>query len=1030
MADQIVSWGGFNSKGTSGLGITGSLSLSSGSIAVTGPNSMSFNYTADDTSPTFIKMTNGGNGVNTGGTIAFPYGSIIGNYGGITLGTSGGSSYNLKLATSGDLTWTGANLNFQTSGNSSIGSSGISGTSMTFKSGGSFVFNSFLGGARDIIKFSQAGNLQVGGFTDAARVEIKGSGTTSSTTALLVQNANASASLAVLDNGNIGIGTASPTAQLHFNGQGSGTYLIKAPGINGNPQFQIYRPQDNTTSVIWYSTGNTPQGSINNDTSARMRISGSWFIDNDGVSLLEAYSGYTKPALDLYTYTYQYDFNTPLLRARTNTGNTVGDTIFQVNQNGNIYTSGSIGIGTTSPAAKLHISGSSGSALFEIDSPAVNNILFVSGSGNVGIGTGIPSASLHISGSSGSVLFEIDSPSQQNILYVSGSGRIGIGKSTEYALEIANTSSLLVSATGWAPTTNSTASAAVSINPNIFATAGGRSYYSLYVANPGITISGSFGTYDFRSIYAAGKIDAPGGINAGNSRFYATSNAVSFQGYNPFNGTTGADHGGITFTSRQVDGNDEAGIGATYGNGSRLYLYNKYNASDSKIIFALGGTTPTIRGAFFGTGNLSIGNGETDMSARLGVKGSGTTSSTTSFLVQNANASSSLYVTDDSRTYVNYTTPYDSDTENGGLVVRNPIGYTAALGVTSDSYLRIKANKIVYSVPSTSTQLIQTANLFEPFNDVQGLIVKSAYPGLQYNVDTTDLTVGSSQTRSSGGTFKAINVVPVISSSVAGQTIGIYISGSDTIGRTKAIVADAGDVFVNSGSISIRTQNSSSALNIYKSGSTVLDIQGSSGQLFSVTDSLTGSLFSVNTVAGLPVIEAFSNNVVNIGKYGNYNLIVSGSNTTITGSLVLNGSNVSSAWTAYTPDWTTDGGTQPVLNNGTLTGAYKVIGKTCFVRVKLNPGSTTTFGSGAFQFSLPFSASSPDGIQFPCSILNNGFAWYQATVNGTYSGATNKSALIAQSAGGVNSSEAVTATHPITFGTSDSIQFNGSYEIA
>jgi hypothetical protein len=173
---------------------------------------------------------------------------------------------------------------------------------------------------------------------------------------------------------------------------------------------------------------------------------------------------------------------------------------------------------------------------------------------------------------------------------------------------------------------------------------------------------------------------------------------------------------------------------------------------------------------------------------------------------------------------------------------------------------------------------------------------------------------------------------------------------------------------------------------------------------------------------------------VNTTSSAGYTLNISGSgnftnNLTVTGSLILSGSNVSTAWTSYTPDWTTDG-TQPALNNGALTGAYKVIGKTCFVRVKLNPGSTSTFGSGAFQFSLPFSASSADGIQFPCSILNNGLAWYQGTVNGTYSGATNKSAIIAQSAGGVNSSEAVTATHPFTFGTSDSIQFNGSYEIA
>ena len=245
---------------------------------------------------------------------------------------------------------------------------------------------------------------------------------------------------------------------------------------------------------------------------------------------------------------------------------------------------------------------------------------------------------------------------------------------------------------------------------------------------------------------------------------------------------------------------------------------------------------------------------------------------------------------------------------------------------------------------------------------------------------------------------------------------------------------------------------------IIGSGSTgttlsVFSVDGSSGRLFDVSDDLSSTLFSVNTIAGLPVIEAFANSSVVLGKYGQNTLVVSGTSVgigtpspqakldvngtsifrtgvTMNSSLTLGNVDITSSWSAYTPTWTTDGGTQPALNNGTLTGFFKLIGKICFVRVKLNPGSTTTFGSGAFQFSLPFSASSPDGIQFPCSILNNGFAWYQATVNGTYSGDVNKSAIIALSSGGVNSSEAVTATHPITFGVSDSLQFNGSYEIA
>lgn len=152
------------------------------------------------------------------------------------------------------------------------------------------------------------------------------------------------------------------------------------------------------------------------------------------------------------------------------------------------------------------------------------------------------------------------------------------------------------------------------------------------------------------------------------------------------------------------------------------------------------------------------------------------------------------------------------------------------------------------------------------------------------------------------------------------------------------------------------------------------------------------------------------------------------SGLTVSGSLNLNSSDISSAWTAYTPTWSTDGATQPSLGNGTITGAYKVIGKTVFVRVRLVFGTTTTAGTGAFYFSLPVNAAAAWGVQMPASILDNGNAWYQATVNGEYGGFTDKVALITQSAGGANSSQGVTGVFPIGFGNTDSLQFNGSYE--
>jgi hypothetical protein len=61
------------------------------------------------------------------------------------------------------------------------------------------------------------------------------------------------------------------------------------------------------------------------------------------------------------------------------------------------------------------------------------------------------------------------------------------------------------------------------------------------------------------------------------------------------------------------------------------------------------------------------------------------------------------------------------------------------------------------------------------------------------------------------------------------------------------------------------------------SGSTAVDIQGNSGQLFSITDSLTGVLMSVNDISGLPILEVSSDDTVKMGTFGAEGLIVSGS---------------------------------------------------------------------------------------------------------------------------------------------------------
>jgi hypothetical protein len=58
------------------------------------------------------------------------------------------------------------------------------------------------------------------------------------------------------------------------------------------------------------------------------------------------------------------------------------------------------------------------------------------------------------------------------------------------------------------------------------------------------------------------------------------------------------------------------------------------------------------------------------------------------------------------------------------------------------------------------------------------------------------------------------------------------------------------------------------------------------------------------------------------------------------------------AWTDYTPTWASDG-TQPAIGDGTLKGAYRINGKEMAIRITLKAGSTTTYGTGFYTWSLP-----------------------------------------------------------------------------
>lgn len=129
--------------------------------------------------------------------------------------------------------------------------------------------------------------------------------------------------------------------------------------------------------------------------------------------------------------------------------------------------------------------------------------------------------------------------------------------------------------------------------------------------------------------------------------------------------------------------------------------------------------------------------------------------------------------------------------------------------------------------------------------------------------------------------------------------------------------------------------------------------------------------------------------------------------------------------TSYTPTWGTISGTAPSLGNGTLTGNYVRSGDFVFFSIKLLWGSTTTSGTGAFSFTLPFSMTTQqNGITGTASALDAGVAWYRGYApNNIEGGYTDKFVMIK------DDGTPITGTGPFTFATNDIIYVTGAYNV-
>jgi hypothetical protein len=136
-----------------------------------------------------------------------------------------------------------------------------------------------------------------------------------------------------------------------------------------------------------------------------------------------------------------------------------------------------------------------------------------------------------------------------------------------------------------------------------------------------------------------------------------------------------------------------------------------------------------------------------------------------------------------------------------------------------------------------------------------------------------------------GSTLRTGSTYPITASKTSAIGAGttnrfVKYNNASAVGQTFTPIFESGSAFIGIGAIS---SSLVSRLQVYRSGSnaSVLKVDGGSGTLFEVTDNLSGSLFSVNTIAGFPILEVFSNNRIVAGAYGTNALVVSGSSVGI-----------------------------------------------------------------------------------------------------------------------------------------------------